>query len=257
MITNNKIDTKVKILLAAKTEFSLKGFAGARTEDIAKNAGINKAMLHYYFGNKEKLYHTILHAVFHIQGRRLQKIFNQVELPSAKYKLRFLLEFMGRYNHDCIDPEFHKIISWELAEGRQKFSILVNEYFLPRVKGITKLIEEGIKQGEFSTSSPMLYVMHIISFFNMYAIHRQVCIGTELFDALYGSMDFKDFLSYTLNHFFKAITKEGEPVTVPKLPKNLQEELDEVINYYRKNKNNQQQIFHEALEEMENSRGKL
>ncbi|MEQ6166964.1 TetR/AcrR family transcriptional regulator [Ekhidna sp. MALMAid0563] len=48
--------SKSKILLAARSVFLRKGLAGARMQEIADTAGINKALLHYYFGNKESLF---------------------------------------------------------------------------------------------------------------------------------------------------------------------------------------------------------
>ena len=48
-----------KILAAARKVFTSKGMAGARMQDIADEAGINKAMLHYYFRDKDKLFETI------------------------------------------------------------------------------------------------------------------------------------------------------------------------------------------------------
>ncbi len=52
-------DTEQLILEAAITEFSTKGFDGARTSTIAANAGVTHAMLHYYFRTKEKLFERI------------------------------------------------------------------------------------------------------------------------------------------------------------------------------------------------------
>ena len=51
--------TEEKIFIAATTEFITKGFDGARMQEIANKAGINKALLHYYFRSKEKLFKTI------------------------------------------------------------------------------------------------------------------------------------------------------------------------------------------------------
>ena len=51
--------TEGKILAAARKVFIAKGMAGARMQDIADEAGINKALLHYYFRSKEKLFETI------------------------------------------------------------------------------------------------------------------------------------------------------------------------------------------------------
>ena len=55
--------SRKRILAAALTEFSAKGLAGARTEQIAAAAGVNKALLYYYFASKEKLYVAALEAV--------------------------------------------------------------------------------------------------------------------------------------------------------------------------------------------------
>jgi len=57
--TDKKDTTEEKILTAAKNVFLRKGMAGARMQDIADEAGINKALLHYYFRNKEKLFDVI------------------------------------------------------------------------------------------------------------------------------------------------------------------------------------------------------
>lgn len=54
-------DTEKAILEAAIKEFSLKGFDGVRTANIAKEAGVTHAMLHYYFRTKEKLFQRIFH----------------------------------------------------------------------------------------------------------------------------------------------------------------------------------------------------
>jgi len=62
------LDTQKKILDAARSVFVKKGMAGARMQEIADEAGINKAMLHYYYRNKEKLFQQVFHEA-------LQKLF--------------------------------------------------------------------------------------------------------------------------------------------------------------------------------------
>ncbi|MBK9511763.1 MAG: helix-turn-helix transcriptional regulator [Cytophagaceae bacterium] len=51
--------TEEKIFLAAENEFMEKGFDGTRMQAIADRAGINKAMLHYYFRSKDALFEKI------------------------------------------------------------------------------------------------------------------------------------------------------------------------------------------------------
>lgn len=55
-----KTDARDKILNSAEEIFALKGFGGARTAEIASSAGVNKALLHYYFKSKEGLYHAVM-----------------------------------------------------------------------------------------------------------------------------------------------------------------------------------------------------
>jgi len=59
-----KDGTQEKILIAASKVFQSKGMAGARMQDIADKAGINKALLHYYFSSKEKLFNVIFKEAF-------------------------------------------------------------------------------------------------------------------------------------------------------------------------------------------------
>lgn len=64
MNDHKKDNTEEKILNAAQTVFIRKGMDGARMQEIADEAGINKALLHYYFRTKEKLFNAIFKTVF-------------------------------------------------------------------------------------------------------------------------------------------------------------------------------------------------
>ena len=60
MSNTNNISTEERIKAAARKVFHQKGYAGTRTRDIAEEAGINHAMLNYYFRSKEKLFTIIM-----------------------------------------------------------------------------------------------------------------------------------------------------------------------------------------------------
>lgn len=64
MNPTKKDNTEDKILAAAQNVFIQKGMDGARMQEIANEAGINKALLHYYFRTKEKLFEAIFKKVF-------------------------------------------------------------------------------------------------------------------------------------------------------------------------------------------------
>ena len=57
---NDQITVEEKILQAAQTVFQQRGLPGARMQEIADLAGINKSLLHYYFRSKEKLFAHVL-----------------------------------------------------------------------------------------------------------------------------------------------------------------------------------------------------
>lgn len=75
----NRMDNKKtssaeqKILQAAHKVFTTRGLAGARMQDIADEAGINKAMLHYYFRDKDKLFEMVF-------TREAQKFFPKLKM---------------------------------------------------------------------------------------------------------------------------------------------------------------------------------
>ena len=64
MDTIKKDNTEHKIIDAAQDVFLKKGMDGSRMQEIADEAGINKALLHYYFRSKEKLFEAIFKRVF-------------------------------------------------------------------------------------------------------------------------------------------------------------------------------------------------
>ena len=60
MTINTDHTTEAKILAAANKIFMQKGFAAARMQEVADEANINKALLHYYFRSKDKLFQAVL-----------------------------------------------------------------------------------------------------------------------------------------------------------------------------------------------------
>jgi AcrR family transcriptional regulator len=106
-----------RILAAAAEEFAAKGFFGARTQSIADAAGVNKAMLHYYFRSKENLYGQVI-------AGALKRILNQVgqawlsQDPVESRLERIVDAYMDNYERN---PGFVKIILREFVDGGQRF----------------------------------------------------------------------------------------------------------------------------------------
>jgi AcrR family transcriptional regulator len=87
-MTKNNInqDTEGKILGAAKKVFQQKGMDGARMQEIANEAGINKALLHYYYRNKQKLFEAVFKSAFSLLAPQLNKILNDDSSIEEKVK---------------------------------------------------------------------------------------------------------------------------------------------------------------------------
>src|SRR4051795_1256053 len=77
------LSTEEKILNAAKKVFLTKGLEGARMQDIADEAGINKALLHYYFRSKDKLFETIF---LQVANEFLPKVFAILQSEDSLFK---------------------------------------------------------------------------------------------------------------------------------------------------------------------------
>ena len=60
----NPVNTRKKLLTAARREFARSGLAGARVDEIAARAGVNKQLLYHYFGDKDALYLAVLEWVY-------------------------------------------------------------------------------------------------------------------------------------------------------------------------------------------------
>jgi AcrR family transcriptional regulator len=88
-----------KILSAARKIFTTKGMAGARMQDIANEAGINKALLHYYYRDKEKLFETIFLAEAQKFFPKINAIFQSDDplfLKIEKFVDEYIDEMLGK-----------------------------------------------------------------------------------------------------------------------------------------------------------------
>lgn len=74
-------DTETRIFQAAEKEFFEKGYAGARTASIAEAAGVNHAMLHYYFRTKDKLFERIISGKIAVLGKTMLNAIGDSKLP--------------------------------------------------------------------------------------------------------------------------------------------------------------------------------
>jgi TetR/AcrR family transcriptional regulator len=85
------LQTEEKILIAAEEEFLEQGFTGARLQKIADSAGLNKALLHYYFRSKDRLFEVVFEKIAsQIISQLLEKITSETTFFE---KIRFFFDY--------------------------------------------------------------------------------------------------------------------------------------------------------------------
>jgi len=96
--------TQAALLDAAVTEFAAKGYAGARVQDIADRAGVNKHLISYYFGGKEGLHREMMRC-----WRESEKSFASTDLPLPEVAVRY-------FRRTLIDPRPARLTLWHGLE---------------------------------------------------------------------------------------------------------------------------------------------
>src|SRR5437899_12583245 len=103
--SRNPERTQERIFKAAFKEFAGKGFAGARVDNIARCAGINKRMLYHYFGDKESLFREVL------RRKMAERQAWGVATPDdPRESLPYWFDLA------CKDPEWIRLLEWEALQ---------------------------------------------------------------------------------------------------------------------------------------------
>jgi len=156
-------ESRAAILQAAVREFSREGIAGARTDAIARAARVNKALLYYYFKDKDTLYSAVLDQVFGGLTESIQAALSTDLPPREK-----LLAYVGaHFDYIAGHPLYPRIVQGEMmraARGRApQLERIVKQYFVPLFRKVAAVIEEGQATGEFRSVDPMHFVPSMIA----------------------------------------------------------------------------------------------
>ena len=156
--TVKSTSTEEKILEAAKKVFVRKGMYGARMQEIADEAGINKALLHYYFRGKNKLFDAIFREAFQEMAPKAFDIL-QGDLPlDEKIKL-FVSKYIDTISANPFLPLF--IIN-EINQDPDRLGTIVD--LMGGIKDeISKDVKVKVKAGEFRDIDPVQLFVNILA----------------------------------------------------------------------------------------------
>lgn len=153
-------DTEQKIIAAATEVFLQAGKTGARMQDIATRAGINKALLHYYFRSKDKLYQK----VFETQvGLFFNHLFGSI--PETDDIKLFIRRFIDTYTSYLAEHEgLVRFIMWEIHEGAKIMPDLVKKQFASRGgrPAFLDTIQHAVQRGQMRAVDPIHFVISLL-----------------------------------------------------------------------------------------------
>jgi AcrR family transcriptional regulator len=157
------ISTEERILEAAKEVFMKYGLYGARMQDIADTAKINKALLHYYFRSKEKLFDKVFEGALSKYFEVLD-VFSNETLPIKKRLFIYIdniIDFYSEY------PQMTMFLIKETGNNPELFRQKIAAAKKNKTIKLIQVLEDGIKNKEikkFDTSMFMINLQSLCSF---------------------------------------------------------------------------------------------
>jgi AcrR family transcriptional regulator len=160
MSKEKDLNTEAKIKAAAKLVFHKKGFAATRTRDIAEEAGINLALLNYYFRSKQKLFEIVMFETTFGFMQSMALVFND-EDSSLDEKVSKVVE---KYTHKILsEPEVPLFILSELRNDATGFmerlpiaDMVMDSHFIHQ-------IEEEMEAGTIKKMNPLHLIVNLMS----------------------------------------------------------------------------------------------
>lgn len=171
-------ETARRILAAAEKSFAAHGLAGARTEAIARAAGVNKAMLYYYFGSKKQLHRAVFENLFGQASRLIQ-----AKTPRDASPREAIVAFVdGYFDFRVAYPNYARLMQQVMVQSPEQAQWLARKYFRPGHRQLSRLIKLAIARGEFKPVDPdhtVLAILAMIVFYFSGAPVHSVLLGRD------------------------------------------------------------------------------
>ena len=152
-------NTETEILIAAKEIFQQKGMAGARMQEIADKAKINKALLHYYYRSKQLLFEAVFKSAFSLLEPQLNKVLND-----DSYLFEKIRKFTENYVSFVIKhPYLPNFVIQELNKNPEFVQKLRSEKNFPSIEKFKLQVSDAINQGIIKPIEAEQLFINIIS----------------------------------------------------------------------------------------------
>lgn len=177
-------ESRQAILAAALAEFASQGIAGARTDAIAASAGVNKALLYYYFEDKEGLYRAALESVMVGLMERVQPV-----LTARGSGLEKLVDYaVTHFDYIAEMPSYSRIVQAEMMRAgvgnSPHIQDLGEKYFRKIFEALTNALQEGIRHGEIRPLDTANAIVSLIGLIVFYFVSTPVSRVSGRYDPL-------------------------------------------------------------------------
>ena len=192
------INTEATILAAAKKMFVKHGLEGAKMQQIANEAGMNKALLHYYFRSKDKLFEAVLESVFSEIAPVIQR-FYEGKIPFLEKISLFVETYIDLIKKNPFLPQF---VFNELNRSPQRLIKIMRSMGVnPQV--IISQLKAEVESGKIKPFDPMQLLVNILSLTIFPFIAKPILKGVILGD---DEDQFNHFIEERKSHIMEFIS---------------------------------------------------
>src|SRR5215467_3039270 len=161
-------ESRAAILKAAAREFAEHGIAGARTDTIAREAHVNKALLYYYFEDKDTLYGAVLDNAFSGLKNTVFQVLDSALPPREK-----IMAYAGAYFDFIASNQLYpRLMQREMMRARegesQHIEKVIKSHIQPIFARVSEVLREGIARGEFRPVNPVHFVPSMVAIIVFY-----------------------------------------------------------------------------------------
>lgn len=166
-------DKKAHIINNAIDLFAEKGFEGTSIRDLATRAGVNVAMVNYYFGSKEKLFESMVAERASYTRGLLDEIANNPTYSDIE-KIEHIVD--SYINKLFTNRKFHRVLHQEMMlSHRETLQQSIVDHLYPNSLIIKNIIEAGIKKGAFKKVDAPLVIATMHGTINQVLLSKRMC----------------------------------------------------------------------------------
>ena len=167
------MEPKEKIIHHTLELLSKKGYDGTSVRDIATAAGVNVAMINYYFGGKEKLFEEVIQEKLSYLRNIFTDMVKNKDL-SAIEKIEKIIDLL--IERKFSNRQLHHLLHNELAlKKRPLLKEKISDFLMLNVSPVKEIIKEGIRKGEFRKVDIELMVTTVIGSIHYLLISDTIC----------------------------------------------------------------------------------